>query len=72
MTARHRIIQMFDGTNDTLTYRRVAEELGMPEPSVRREMRQLELDGYLELTTEPNYVPREFARVERPAADPWA
>lgn len=68
MTARHRIINLMDFRNDTLTYRQIAFELGIPEPSVRREVRRLELDGYVELVTEVGVTPREFVRTPVAAA----
>lgn len=68
MSARQRIINLMDFAEGTLTYRQIATRLRIPEPSVRREVRNLELDGYVELATEPNYTPREWVRTPVAAA----
>lgn len=62
MTARERILAEFTATEGTLTYRQIATKLGIPEASVRREVRSLELNGYVALTTMSDETPRQFAR----------
>jgi predicted transcriptional regulator len=64
MTAKQRIMDLFRTTDGTLTHRQIATTLGLPEASVRREVRGLELAGSIMFDTLHEGTPHQFGMPE--------